>query len=215
MTLRQARILSSETDNTIKQEQNTNVNINIKPNSQRSQSIPQYPTVEPLSNNINFTPASPPMEFHQGGQNIDATAIPNQVKSQYLSQHPTNNQCPIVTDRGIADLGNELDELDKRNKFLEMLVEMYENNPLRINSYVVCDSRLLMDMIKLLTDCDKVDIVLNDDIGCGGCCANSDKLMYVSKILITVNGNTQDLKYCCNDIYSQFIKYGVSLKMVV
>lgn len=113
-------------------------------------------------------------------------------------------------------MGSELDELDKKNRFLEMLVEMYENNPLKVNSYVVCESRLLMEMIKLLTGCEKVDLVLNDDISCGGgCSGKSDKIIYVSKILITANdGKSEDLKYCRNDVYSEFIRYGVSLKMV-
>ena len=92
---------------------------------------------------------------------------------------------------------------------------MYENNPLKVNSYVVCESRLLMEMIKLLTNCEKVDLVLNDDISCGsGCGDKSDKIIYVSKILITINGKSEDLKYSRNDIYSEFIRYGVSLKMV-
>lgn len=55
--LHKARILSSENDSSCKQEQNTNVNIKIKP--------PQYPNVPPLQTyasvqpqerNINFTP---------------------------------------------------------------------------------------------------------------------------------------------------------------
>ena len=63
MTLKQARILSSETDNTIKQEQNTNVNINIKPSTKsRPQTVPLYPNVPPLNPNVNFTQANQPMD---------------------------------------------------------------------------------------------------------------------------------------------------------
>ena len=210
MTLRAARILSSETDNTIKQEQNTNVNINIKP---RPSTVPMYPNVEPLANNVNFTPVNHQMEFQQGGTTSDTPPIMN-PESAYPYQPPTDKP-HLYRERGIADLGNEIDELDKQNRFLKMLVEMYENNPLKVNSYVVCESRILMEMIKLLTDCEKVDLVLNDDISCGsGGGAKSDKIIYVSKILITINGKSEDLKYSRNDIYSEFIRYGVSLKMV-
>ena len=208
MTLRAARILSSETDNTIKQEQNTNVNINIKP-PQRPSTVPMYPNVEPLSNNVNFTQANPQMGFQQGGTTSDS--VTTNPESAYPYQPPINN---LSRERGIADLGSEIEELDKKNRFLEMLVEMYENNPLKVNSYVVCESRLLMNMIKLLTDCEKVDLVLNEDIACGGCSGKSDKIIYVSKILITINGKSEDLKYSRNDIYSEFIKYGISMKMV-
>lgn len=219
MTLRQARILSSETDNTIKQEQNTNVNINIKPpqskphHERRPSTVPMYPDVHPLRNDVNFTPVAPQMGFQTDGITSD-TQMTN-PESAYQYQPPINNHSPLARERGIADLGSEIDELDKKNRFLEMLVEMYENNPLKVNSYVVCESKLLMEMIKLLTDCEKVDLVLNDDISCGsGCSGKSGKIIYISKILITINGKSEDLKYSRNDIYSQFIRYGVSMKMV-
>ena len=187
MTLHAARILSSETDNTIKQEQNTNVNIKIaKPNPV------YYPEVNP---NVNFT---------QDGE------LP-QTKSTFQFQPPINSQ---FQGRGIAEIGSEITELEKRNKFLEMVIEMYENNPMKVNSYVVCESKLLMDMIKLLTECDKVELVLNNDIGCSGC-SGKDKFIYVAKILITKDGKTEDFKYGYNEMYTQFVKFGISLKIVV
>lgn len=212
--LRQARILSSETDNTIKQEQNTNVNINIKPTQKRPSTVPVvYPEVQPFNNNVNFTTVNPQMGFQQCGE--ASTTAPNTTpESAYQYQPPINNPSQLVAERGITDLGSEIDDLEKKNRFLEMIVEMYESNPLKVNSYVVCDSKLLMNMIKLLTDCDKVDLVLNEDIGCSGCGGNSDKFIYVSKILISKNGKSEDMKYCYNDVYSQFIKYGISLKIV-
>ncbi|KAK8839237.1 hypothetical protein M9Y10_015838 [Tritrichomonas musculus] len=217
--LRQARILSSETDNTIKQEQNTNVNIKITPpNKQRSQTVPLYPSVQPLNPNVNFTQANQPMDIPTGLAQRDTSAVGQTLyspttteDSNYPSVHPTNKG---FQDRAIADLTNEIDELDKKNKFLEMLVAMYESNPLKINSYVVCESKLLMNMIKLLTDCDKVDLVLDDDITCGGCTAHSDKLIYISKILVSKDGQTEEFKYKYNRIYTEFLKYGISLKMV-
>ena len=208
-TLRQARILSSETDNTIKQEQNTNVNINIKPHHERRPSTVPSPLPEPLRNDVNFIPVVPQERDLPGGIPSDTQMTTPELA--YPSPQPIDSLC---RDRGIADMGSELDNLDKKNRFLEMLVEMYENNPLKVNSYVVCESRLLMEMIKLLTGCEKVDLVLNDDVSCGGCGGKSSKIIHVSKILITIDGKSEDLKYCRNDVYSEFVRYGVSLKMV-
>ena len=185
-TLRQARILSSENDASVKQEQNTNVNIKITPNkSTQPPNPPQvtYPQVSP----VNFTSQTTPSAF----PSVQATS------------------------RGIADLGTELDSLEKKNKFLEMLVAMYETNPLKINSYVVCDSKLLMNMIKLLTDADKIELVLDEsDVGCG-CSRSNSKFIKIDKILVYKNNKAEDLKYGYNEIYTQFIRYGVSLKIVV
>ena len=242
MTLRQARILSSETDNTIKQEQNTNVNIKItKPQTQqppqsssftnahysqqtqqppqihqqaeqqRPNTVPLYPNVQPL-NNVNFTQANQPTVMSQAGQTIDSQ--PMMMNSQCQFQPQTSNIYQGICERGVTEMASDIEELDKKNKFLEMIIEMYETNPLRVNSCVVCESKLLMNMIKLLTNADKVELILNDDIGCSGC-TGKDKFIYVSKILVTKDNKTEDLKYSYNEIYSQFVKFGISLKIVV
>ena len=82
MTLKQARILSSETDNTIKQDQQTNVNIKITPpkTQPRPQTVPLYPNVQPwskapgsidpLNPNVNFTQANQPRDSQQVGQTM-------------------------------------------------------------------------------------------------------------------------------------------------
>ena len=219
--LRQARILSSETDNTIKQEQNTNVNIKITPQNkqERPNTVPLYPPVQPLNPNINFTQANPQMGFQEVGTVSDSQMNNQNSQSQY--QLPINSLCrdnivgESLTNRGIADLSINIDELEKKNQFLEMLVEMYETNPLKINSYVVCKSSLLMNMIKLLTECDKVDLVIDDsDIGCG-CSASNTKILKIDKILITIDDKTEEFKYKYNDIYTQFVKYGISLKLTI
>lgn len=200
-TLRQARILSSENDASVKQEQNTNIEIKVTPNKSAPQNV-AYPQIP---NNVNFTMPPPTMPT----QTMPTQMTQPQYASQYTPQ--TNN---ITRDKGIADLGIELDSLEQKNRFLEMLVEMYADNPLRINSYVVCKSTLLMNMIKLLTGCDKVDFVLEDDEP--GCCAVSvSKFIKIDKILITKDGKSEELKYAYNNVYTEFIKYGISLKIAI
>ena len=193
--LRQARILS-ENDASVKQEQNTNINIKIQPKNQRPIQPVEYPSVQPLP---------------QSSQATNFTIPQMSGTSQSIPQ--TSN---LIRDRGIIDLGNELDELEIKNKFLEMIIEMYENNPLRINSYLICKSDLLMNMIKLLTQADKVELVIDEcEASCGCISSNAKELMKISKILITKDNKTEEFKYCYNNIYSQFIKYGISLKLTI
>ena len=194
--MNKARILSSENDASVKQEQNTNINIKIQPKNQRPIQPVDYPSVQPLP---------------QSSQATNFTIPQMSGTSQSIPQ--TNN---LIRDRGIIDLGNELDELEIKNKFLEMIIEMYENNPLRINSYLICKSDLLMNMIKLLTQADKVELVIDECEASCGCISSNDKeLMKISKILITKDNKTEEFKYCYNNIYSQFIKYGISLKLTI
>ena len=195
MTLRNARILSSCNDASNKQEQKMNVNIRVEDNSK--QQIPQqsmsqqpiYPNVQP----VNFTTIE------------QQTATP--------SAFPSVAANPVITRDVNLEQAMHIADLETKNKFLNMLLTVYQNNPIYVNSYVICDSQVLMSMIKLLTDCDKVDLVLNDDLACGGCTGN-DKLIFVSKILITKGDKIEDLKYGYNDVYSKFVSYGISLKIV-
>ena len=215
-TLRQARILSSENDASVKQEQNTNVNIKITPPGARTRDEPlqkQQLMNQPIQPPINY-PSVSPVNFTQP---MDGAPIPQQMDaSTFPSVQTTSNHG--VINRGISDFANNesvMQSLETKNKFLEMIVSMYETNPLKINSYVVCESKLLMNMIKLLTDAAKVELVIDESaIGCG-CSVISDKFIRIDKILVHKNNKVEDLKYGYNDIYTQFIRYGISMKLVV
>ena len=212
--LRAGRILSSDENNSIQQTQETNVNIKVQqhPSIKNDQSQPQnhggityqtsYPTIHPTGIAPNFTTPD------QSGPNNVYTAPPMDASS-YQSVQPTSNQS------GIEELENRIDELTNKNEFLELLISVYKNNPLRVNAVLVANNKLFMDMVKLLSGAEKVELVLDENVSCEcGCSANAGKLIYVSKILITMNGKTEDLKYCRNDVYSTFIKHNISTKIV-
>ena len=202
MTLRNARILSSCNDASNKQEQKMNVNIRVEDKTQPQQ--PVYPQVNP----VNFT------TMGQQPTTAETSAYPSVAPSQYINRD-INLGSPETRTLREQDLQKDMQiaDLETKNKFLNLLLTVYQNNPIYINSYVICDSQILMSMIKLLTNCDKVDLVLNDDIACSGCTGNN-KLIYISKILITKGDKIEELKYAYNDVYSKFVSYGISLKIV-
>lgn len=194
--MNKARILSSENDASVKQHQETNIEIKLAPNQNRNSPV-LYPNV-PLMNNQNDLQKH---DSNKASENINFTIPEQNMGSQYMQ----------ATNRNITDLSNNLEDLSMKNKFLELLVEMYANNPLKINSYVICISTLLMDMLKLLTGCDKVEFVIEDEEP--KCClANTSKLLKIDKILITKDDKTEELKYCYNHVYTEFVKYAISLK---
>ena len=211
MTLNKARILSSENNSSMTNNQHQTTNVNIKfPDIKKAQArdiqlaeeatgymdVPIYPSVSAstLTNNNPVT-----------GQELTE-------KERQLLEENTQLQNQLQTRE--IELTESLDDLETKNKFLELLLQVYEDNPIKINSYLICKSSILMEMIKLLTNCDKVDLILDDNIGCTGC-ISKNKYTYVSKILITKDGKTEDLKYAYNSIYSQFIQHGISLKVVI
>ena len=209
MTLRGARILSSCNDASNKQEQKMNVNIRVEDNSKHNIPLSQIPSTQSTmsSSSANPYPQVQPVNF--------TTPIQEQTTPE-TSQFPSVYASPVTRDINLEEsLAKDLQiqDLETKNKFLNLLLTVYQQNPLYINSYVVCPSQLLMEMIKLLTKCDRVDLVLNEDIACGGC-TGDDKLIYVSKILVVKEDETRELKYSYNDVYSKLIAYGISLKIV-
>lgn len=222
MTLRQARILSSETDSNISQTQTTNVNIKVnqpkpKPDTtQQSTQPPAYP-MGGISANVSYP------NFTTLQSSMTAATDP----SQYPSVRPTTNDSAdtdidelkhqlMIKDQECSDLAEECDNLEHKNKFLELLLSAYQLNPLRINKVVVVNHRTLIEMIKLLCMADKVELVVDDSLSVNcGCCADADhdELIYISKILITRNNKTTELKYGYNNVYAEFIKFGISLKI--
>ena len=214
MTLRNARILSSCNDASNKQEQKMNVNIRVEEGAKlprfveslnSKQQIPQPQPVYPQVNPVNFTTMEQPTTDTSAYPRLyePGPCGPSVAPSQFVTRDIEQD---LQKDMQIADL-------ETKNKFLNLLLTVYQNNPIYINSYVICDSQILMSMIKLLTNCDKVDLVLNDDIACSGCTGNN-KLIYISKILITKGDKIEELKYAYNDVYSKFVSYGISLKIV-
>ena len=115
-------------------------------------------------------------------QNINFTQ-PNSMDQVSQSPSPQDINNPMVQERGITDLGVDIDELEIRNKFLESLVSIYESNPLKINSYLVCHSNTLMELIKILTCADKIELIINEDMGCKSCTSTS-KFMEIDKIIV-------------------------------
>ncbi|KAK8860464.1 hypothetical protein M9Y10_012129 [Tritrichomonas musculus] len=191
--LHKARILSSENDSSCKQEQNTNVNIKIKPSSNVN-----YPNIPPISAQIQNQPynVNQEQQLQQDSltRNINFTQLSD--NSQLAYQQQINNTLEI------------------RNKFLETLLSIYELNPLRINNYLVCHYNSLMELIKILTQADKVELVIDEEEGCT-CCISNTKYMNIQRILVTKDDKTLDLKIGYNETYAQLIRYGISLKMCI
>ena len=199
MALSKARILSSENDASVKTEQNTNINIKIQPKQSQQmnqpvqpvQSIPQHQRT-PSNQSVNFTQ-------------------PSETNLSSLSAQPTSN---TVQERGISDLGADISSIETKNRFLEILLSIYETNPIKINDLLICHSQTLMELIKILTNSDKVELIVNDESGCTGCLSNT-KYLSIDRILVYVNNESFDLKYQFNNVYTELIRHNISLKTCI
>lgn len=171
-----ARILSSESDASIKIKQDQNTNVRL--------------TIEHAPSKAELTTA--PVE-----QTIVHVQQPEEL--------------PPAAERDI-DLTADIVQKEKQIEILELLLQIYENNPLIVNSFVVCKAGELMQLIKLITDADKVELMLDADKTCQ--CSQS-KFTYIDTIFVTKEGKTVEFKLGYNDKYTLLVKHAISLKIVV
>ena len=164
-----------------------------------------------VHNDINSKPkAQPRKAVIDGEEQSDIVIVePNTKPEQHEPLPPINTDInanydnPYMT-RDISteeDIKNDYEQLLKVVKTkeaitqaLSIMLNLVEHNPLIINKYIISPKDILANLIKLLTEADKVDITLTiEDIGCS-CSANS-KYAAVDKIYVTKNGSTSILKY--------------------
>ena len=168
-----ARILSSESDASIrvKQDQNTNITLKVE-------------------------------AAHPHAAQLAETAV----------HFPAPEEIPQAAAERDIDLTVDIAQKEKQIEILELLLNIYENNPLIVNSLVICKAHDLMQLIKLITDAEKVEIMLDADKTCS---CSSSKFTYIESIFVTKDGKTVDFKFGFNDKYTLLIKHAISLKVVV
>ena len=197
------RILSSENDASVKVQQDQNTNITLK-----LESTPSQADLKETNPQINASPPYAPPGFIAGAP-LPTPINPEQLSTvayPYASVPQTVNP---IQERSI-DLTEDLADKDAQIEVLEALLSCYENNPLIINKFVVCQYNTLMNIIKVLTAAEKVEFSLDEDRSCT--CCNS-KYIYISKIFITKDSKTQEFKHAYNEKYSLLQRHGISLKI--
>ena len=215
------RILSSENDASVKVQQDQNTNITLKLEHTPSQadlkdSAPQINASPPFAP-PGFTPGAQiptplAQEQYTAGAYPSVSAVPTVSPIQTAGDPSAVNYGyvpPQVQTRDI-DLTADIEDKDRQIEVLESLLSCYENNPLIINKFVVCQYETLMNIIKVLTNGEKVEFSLDEDKSCT--CCNS-KYIYISKIFVTKDGKTQEFKHAFNEKYSLLQRHGISLKI--
>ena len=216
------RILSSENDASVKVQQDQNTNITLKLEHAPSQpdlkeQAQPAPHGSPPYAPPGFTPGAPiptPInpEQYPAGAYPSVSAVPTVNHIQTGAEPSAVNYPPFigaVQTRDI-DLTADIEDKDRQIEVLESLLSCYENNPLIINKFVVCQYETLMNIIKVLTNAEKVEFSLDEDKSCT--CCNS-KYIYISKIFVTKDGKTQEFKFAFNEKYSLLQRHGISLKI--
>ncbi len=107
-----------------------------------------------------------------------------------------------------------LKEKTKRANVLEAMLEIYENKHQTINGLLTCKHQQLEGLVKAYTGATSVELLFEDDGGCG-CIASGPKLLDVESIIVNVGGKSFDFRFGFNDAYADMVRHGVNLKQVI
>ena len=154
----------------------------------------QVVTVNPV-NNINVNVRSP-------------TEIQNETSAVYPDDTGIYVQ---ATQENINKLTTDLAQQISNNEALKIIIQMFKENPVFINSLLLTDDEKLAKLVKLLTNADEVTIDA-ENLGEGCCTARIYRK--VNAIYVITNGNTKNLKYDYPDIMKELKDLGINTKIV-
>ena len=159
-----------------------------------------------VHNDLNSTPKSVRKAVIDGEELSDVVVIDplpnNDVKQEAKIKCESSNVSQIKT-REIAneiDIKEDYEQLlkvvktkDAITQALSIMLNLIEHNPLIVNKYIISPKDILINLIQLLTEADKVEIIMNVDVDCG--CSANNKYSVIDKIYVSKDGSTSILKY--------------------
>ena len=133
--------------------------------------------------------------------NIGTGTSSRDVKVEYSDSAAAN----------ISELESKIKALENECAVLKLIIEMWKNNPIIYQGYVIADDETLMKFVQLLTSADDVQIDA-DDIGQG--CISKKTYRKVHAIYVIKGSETQNLKYNYPQVMRALQEYSISTKFV-
>ena len=95
---------------------------------------------------------------------------------------------------------------------LSLIVDLYQNNPLKFNKFIIPEEAELINLLYLLTGAEEIQLTkLDPDVSCG--CKNLN-FARVSKIMVKKNDNTYNFKYSFPNVIQLLDNRNISWKFV-
>ena len=184
------------------------VNVILQPSS----------TAQPLTKDKSLNVVMNKANIEEREIKLDDEESLNEIK---IDDKPLNDELDKhIKTRSIETAKENLDELQSiiKNKdnlieALSLILDIYENNPLIINKYIISKEDELTRLLFLLTGADSIEVVKDEpDIGC---CKFVDKFNHINKILIHKDDNTYNFKYSFPNVANLLENRRISLKICV
>ena len=117
-----------------------------------------------------------------------------------------------TAEQGLDELQKLLKDKDNLIEALSLILDIYENNPLVVNKFIVAQEEELSRLLFLLTGAEQIEMIkLDKDVGC---CVKVEKFTYIQKIMIKKNGNTYNFKYSFPNVCQLLENRKITWKLV-
>ena len=103
---------------------------------------------------------------------------------------------------------------DAITQALSIMLNLIEHNPLIVNKYIISPKDILINLIQLLTEADKVEIIMNVDVDCG-CSSSKNNYSVIDKIYVSKDGSTSILKYGFAECLQVLENHRISTKFCI
>ena len=199
------------------QKQNINIVLHSHPsqhdliNNSNKETPAIYPNQEQIQTreiNNNKAPCNSLLDNNENEENpyegitiVDpANVVPTGIKTRDMTQ----------VEQNMTEINSLIHEKDNAIKALSIIINMYQNNPLIINKYIVPEYDTLQELLKLLTDAENVDIQLADI----ECSCVSPEYQIIRRIYLTKDNEIYSIEGCPG-VIKIFEDYKISLTLVV
>ena len=152
----------------------------------------QSPTIEQGQQqhvNIVVNSSSPDLLKEQKVHYGDVSAEAEQEQNPYKNLSARDL---ASAEQAVEEMSQVISEKDNIIKAFSLIIDLYKNNPLIINKYLIADQETLKALIQLLTAAESVNIQLAD-IECTCCSSNYHT---VKRIYITANNEIYSIEMC-------------------
>ena len=163
-----------------------------------------------VHNDLNSTPKSIRKAVIDGEELSDVVIVEPSATNEDVKQSAkikceSSNVSQMKT-REIAneeDINADYEQLlkllktkDAITQALSIMLNLVEHNPLIVNKYIISPKDILINLIQLLTEADKVEIIMAvEDVECGCTSSSKNNFSVIDKIYVNKDGNTSILKY--------------------
>jgi len=117
-----------------------------------------------------------------------------------------------TSENTLASLKKLNDDKDKLIDALVQLLDIYENNPLVVNKFVIADDVVLSNLVQALTNADEVTIYKDEYEPT--CFKKKVSFSVIQKIIIKIGNEVYNLKYNFPDVVEFLERHHVSIKFV-